>query len=116
MAIPATFVLGKRGYNGMFMTWAAPAITGSYNASLGERIPFDPSSGNVVINAPSSPGEGDYFGVKNITADTTNITVSGSGKSLEHPIEAFNLTSSVSFGGDAISIVWEYTGSEWVII
>jgi len=90
-------------------------ITSGVTALIGQRVRYDTSGGTFQINAPSSPDIGDSFAVKEIAGDTTNVTVSGNGISIEHPITGVVAASAV-LGVAKISVTWEYDGTNWIVV
>lgn len=92
------------------------AITSTDTADSGERMLYDPSGGTFTINAPAAPTIGDHWAVKNVTSDTTAITIGGNGNNIENPTASFGVSASFSMSGDGISIEWEYDGTQWLVI
>ena len=92
------------------------AITSTDTSQTGERVLYDPSGGTFTINAPAAPSLGARFGVKNRTADTTVVTISGNGNNIENPTASFALAASFTLTGDGISAEWEFDGTQWLAV
>jgi len=91
-------------------------ITGAHTAGPFERVRFDPSGGTFTIMAPPSPTPGDRWGVKNVTADATAITIDGNGTSIEDSAAGFSVGASFSLGGAGVAVEWEFDTSAWVVV
>lgn len=91
-------------------------ITATDTAELNERVLFNPTGGTFTINAPAGPTTGHKFGIKNVSADLTNITVDGNGANVENPLTSFALAATILVGGDGISLEWEYDGTQWLAL
>jgi hypothetical protein len=95
--------------------FAYPATaTGTVTAKVSDRVRYNTSGGSFQINAPASPNVGDSFAVKEIASDTTNVTVSGNGNNIEHPVSGVVAASAV-FGVSRIGVTWEFDGTDWII-
>lgn len=82
-----------------------------------ERIPYSPSGGSFLISAPSGPVQGDQFGIKNMTSlGTPPVDVFGNGSNIEDPSVGFTLVPTFAVGEAGVSIIWEHTGNEWIIV
>lgn len=96
------------------LVFTSLVTSGPTTAAVNDFVKYDPSGGTFTINAPSSPVKDDRFGIKNSTADTTTITLSGNGSNIEDP-GTFALSSSVSVTGAGISLIYQYDGTSWFI-
>lgn len=93
---------------------ATTVTSGPYSSSIGELIFADPSGGAFTINAPASPSKGDRFAVKNVTTDTTAITVAGNGSNIEDPTGP-SLGANATMSLALMYAEWIYTGTVWVV-
>lgn len=87
---------------------------GPYTATVGELVFYDPSGGTFIINSPSSPVLGDRWAVKNVTTDTTSVTISST-----EPIEDPNTSTFLGSFGLALALVsldYVFDGTNWVIV
>ena len=58
--------------------------TEDYGASDGELVLVDPSDGALTVSFPTDPGDGARVGYKNVTTDTTGVTMApGSGVTVD---------------------------------
>jgi hypothetical protein len=99
---------------GTNLEFTALVTSGPTTAAVNDFVKYDPSGGTFTINAPSSPVKDDRFGIKNSTADTTSITLSGNGSNIEDP-GTFALSASVSVTGAGVSLIYQYDGTSWFI-
>lgn len=95
------------------------AKTAGFTASAGDFVRYDPSAGTFTLIAPASPSNGDRWAVKNVTADTTAITVDGNSNDIENPNGPFNITSFTSFdiGVEGLAIEWVFSSADtaWLV-
>lgn len=88
----------------------------NYTALVFENVLYDASGGTFTVDAPASPLRGDLFGIKNVTSDITSITVDGNSNNIEDPRTSFSTSATVSVGVDGIGILWQYSGTEWLVL
>lgn len=87
----------------------------NFTASIFERVLYDPTAGTFTILAPPNPVAGNRFGIKNVSADVTAITVGGNGNNIENPTVSFALAGSFLLGSDGIGVEFEFSGSVWLV-
>lgn len=88
--------------------------TGAFTARVGELVLYNPSGGGFQIDAPASPTVGDRFAIKNVTTDTTAVTIDGNAENIEDPgTSTFVASYSLALG--LVSIEYLYDGTNWVI-
>ncbi len=96
--------------------FTATVHTSGVTARKFERVLFDSTGwGGGAINAPSAPERGDTFGVKNVSADTTDVQIATPGPNIQHPrtrllVPSF-FASEGYFGAD-----WQFDGTTWLLI
>lgn len=81
-------------------TGAGTLVTGRIN-----RV--DPTAGPYTLDLPASPKVGDAVGIKNVTTDTTIITIDGNGNNVEG-------AASIAFSGSRAKLTLYWDGTEWV--
>lgn len=85
--------------------------TGAYNAAWGETVRVDPSGGAFTVTLPTAAGNaGRRLTVKNVTADTTAVTIDGNGA--ETVDGAADATISTARG----SLTFESDGTNVMIV
>lgn len=89
--------------------------TANYSAVATDIIRYDPSGGSFTIEMPPTPNINDSVTVKNVTNNTTAITVDGNGNNIQRT-GIYALVSSFSLQSRGDSYTWFYTGSEWITI
>ena len=104
-----------RGASGLSVTnpeglWTVTAVqTGTYGASVGEIVRADPSGGTFTINLPTAASIGGQgIWIKNVTADTTAITVDGNGS------ETIDGATTVSMTTARQSLYIVSDGTNWM--
>lgn len=97
-------------------TYPSSTVTTNHTALLWQRVTFDPTGGTFTVSAPPSASAGDQWAVKNVSADVTGVTIDGNGSNIEDPTSSFSLAASFTLSGDGISVVWEYDGTQWLVV
>jgi hypothetical protein len=88
-----------------------------YTSGSAEKILYDPTNTQGFTLRPySTPSKDDLWGVKNVTNDTTSMTISGNGENVEDPSVPGSFASSFLMGAAGISVTWQYDGSQWLVI
>jgi len=100
-------------YVGELQPSAVRTTTGT--AKIGYREAYDPSGGTFTINAPATPSSGDHFSVKNVTTNTTVITISGNGNNIEDPV-AGALVASFTIGIGLVAVDFQFINGAWHVI
>lgn len=90
--------------------------TADYTANNFERVLIDSSSAPFTITAPAAPTAGQRFGVRNVVADSSGVTISGNGNDIEEPLDPAEYSGSVTFSGSGLSMEWEFDGSQWNLV
>lgn len=99
------------------LSFTSTTVTSATTAGLNEHVLFNASGGTFTITAPASPSRNDTFGIKNNhDTDATAITVSGNSNNIEDPAGGGATATSVSIGEANCSYVWQYDGTDWVIV
>ena len=89
--------------------------TANYSAVATDIVRYDPSGGSFTIEMPPTPNINDSVTVKNVTNNTTVITIDGNGNDIQRT-GIYALVSSFSLQSRGDSYTWFYTGSEWITI
>lgn len=97
------------------MPIAGSVQTSTVTATHGRLVLYDPSGGTFTINAPASPSAGDRWAMKNVTVDTTAVTVSGNGNNIEDP-NTSTFLASYSLAVALASIDYIFDGTNWLIV
>jgi hypothetical protein len=79
------------------------------------RLLYSPAGGTFTLSAQAAPYTGALFGVKNVNASATAITVSGNGTNIVDPV-AKTLGASFTFGGAFAGCDFLFDGTNWVDI
>lgn len=91
------------------------AKVANYTALFNERVLYDPSGGTFTITAPVTPLTGEQWAIKNVTTDTTSITINGNGNNIEDPLgPAFVASYAVNI--TLISVIYMFDGTNWIIL
>lgn len=90
--------------------------TANFTGEAGDNILFNPSSGTFTLTFPLVPVTNQQIGIKNTTDSGLAITVAGNGKNLEAPNDPGNLASSVQASGPGAGVIWQYDGTQWLIV
>lgn len=90
-------------------------VTANETGQVWTRIYYDPTAGTFQLDAPALKQIGDRWGVKNVSADVTGITISGNGSNIEDPTASYALAGSFSLVGDGIGAEWEWDGNAWIV-
>lgn len=90
-------------------------------ASPNEWVMVNPSGSLISINVPASPGQGDKFRVKNVTALSSSFSINAAGSELEVPTALGTFTTgslSITTSGFGGQWTWLGTGTEarWYIV
>lgn len=91
-------------------------VIANYTSAAFERVLVNPSGGTFTVSAPASPVTGDRFGVRNVTSNTTALTLSGNGKNIENPSDPSKYGATFTFGGPGWGFDWEYDGTNWNVV
>jgi hypothetical protein len=98
---------------------AIPSITGlkiaNYTANTLDLVIYDPTAGTFQIDAPATPTAGDRWSLKNVTTNTTGVTIDGNGENIENP-SASAIVASYSLAGALVSVDYIYDGTNWVVL
>lgn len=92
-----------------------PVQTVGYVASANERVRYNASGGTFILSAPVAPTLGSRWGIKEYVGDTTSITVSGNGTTIENPTTGA-FAASFSVGEAALGVEYEFDGTSWTIL
>ncbi len=79
------------------------------------RLLYSPAGGTFSLLAHTAPTIGDMFGVKNVNASATAITVSGNGINIVNPV-AKTLGASFPLGGAFAGADFVFDGTNWLDI
>jgi hypothetical protein len=92
-------------------------VTASETVVIGTRTLYDPSGGTFTLTMPLSPLNGDRVSFKNVTIDTTSITIAGNGKTVEET-GSYAQSSSVSVSGNGLGLDYEYSSAKtgWILV
>lgn len=105
--------LGSVPHANVWVPAVAPAKTAAYNASVGEVIPADATSGGFTITLPGSPAIGSQVWVKKIDSTANAVLVQRSGT------DEFNQAGGPSavqlrFGGQTVAL--RYDSGVWTVL
>lgn len=100
---------------GVYPILTTTTLTTPATLAIGDYQRYDPSGGTFQIDMPAGPTRGEMVGLKNVTSDTTAITLDGNGSNVENPT-TFSLASSASVSGDGIGLLYQYDGTQWLIV
>jgi hypothetical protein len=91
----------------------------NYTAGYNERVPYDPAAAQT-LKPPASPSLGDKWAIKNVTTDTTAITVDGNGQNIEDLIAGGAPVASFTLGVANVAAEWVFmnsnSGNAWHVI
>lgn len=92
--------------------WSVSAVqTGAYTAAAGELVRCDPTGGAFTVTLPTAVGiAGRKVLIKNVTSDTTTITIDGAGA--ETIDGAASVTITVGYG--SVRLVSD--GAGWMVV
>lgn len=92
----------------------------SSNVVLYEILKYDPSGGTFTLSLPNDVSltveKGDLAGIKNISTSATSITVDAPNSTLEDPGSLGTLSASISVGAAGVGYIWQYDGTNWLLI
>jgi hypothetical protein len=91
----------------------ATVVTANTTVATGFRQFYDPTAGTFTLSAPAAPIVGQVFGVKNVSASVTNVTISGNGNTIVNPV-AKTVGASFTFGGAYAGCDFQFDGTKWV--
>ena len=89
--------------------------TGAYTAVVGDLVLFDTTSFTFDLDMPASPATNDRVGFKQRSNSVVPVTIDGNGNDVEDPA-TYILSSTVQLGGDGISVVYQYDGTQWLLV
>jgi len=100
---------------GVYPILTTTTLTTPATLAIGDYQRYDPSGGTFQIDMPAGPTRGEMVGIKNVTSSATAITLDGNGNDVEDPT-TFSLGASASVSGDGIGLLYQYDGTQWLLI
>jgi len=88
----------------------------TYTAIVGEHVKYDPSGGTFTMSLPASANTNAQVAFKNVTTDTTSVTISGNGNTLEDPGTPGSTSASIAVAIAGVSITYQFDGTDWWIV
>lgn len=95
-------------------TWDGTIHVAAFSASNREAHRYDPSGGSFTISLPAAPANGDTVLLKNVTTDTTAVTINGG--TIEDPANPGSTAVSVSASGAGLKLRYSYDGTQWLLV
>jgi hypothetical protein len=95
--------------------WDTTLYTTSFTAKANTKHRVDASSFAGTISLPLSPLNGDEVTLKNFSASTNSMTVSGNGNNVEDQA-TFSLGATATISGDGAAWTYSFDGTQWVLI
>ncbi len=89
--------------------------TGAYTAVVGDLVLFDTTSFTFTLDLPASPATNDRVGFKQQSNSVVAATIDGNGNDVEDPA-TYILSSTVQLGGDGVTVVYQYDGTQWLLV
>lgn len=107
--------IGPQGPPGPGLTLSAGVAIGATTVLPNIRQRYNPSGGTFTLKAPAAPALGDQFGVKNVNASVTAITIDGNGNNIVNPA-THALVATFLRGGAFTGVDFVFDGTNWLDI
>lgn len=95
--------------------WVTTVQTSSFTANSNTRYKYDASTFSGTISLPANPVNGDTVTLKNASANTSSVTLSGNGNNVEDP-STYVLAATVSLSGNGAAFTYSFDGTQWFLI